>query len=353
MIEETLKELISFKSVTFDKKESKKALSFVRSKVPKGVRVKEKEYNGYPTLTIGSNSPTICLQAHIDVVNGSKEMFIPKKRGNRLYGRGSYDMKFAISCYLKLLTEIDIEKHSVGIMITSDEEMGGFNGVKRVLEDGYRPSYCFLPDGEKEWNIDCKTKGAFHLKVTVKGKSGHASRLWEGDSATSRLIDFLQELQSFFPKVREEAFQNTLNIGKIEGGEATNQIAKEATACLDIRFISQKDGEEIKKKIGLLKKKHCVAVKEVVSIPFFSCDSKNYFFRYYQEVAKKHRRKLTKKASHATSDARYFSNRNIPVLLTRPKGGGAHSEREWIDLNDLSVFYSILKEFSETFANKA
>jgi di/tripeptidase len=37
--------------------------------------------------------------------------------------------------------------------------------------------------------------------------------------------------------------------------------------------------------------------------------------------------------------------KKIPVILIRPRGGGQHSEKEWIDIEDLGKFYSILKEF--------
>ncbi len=348
-MEKTLKKLITYKTVSSDKKENKRAVDFVKSQLPKGVRVKEKDYNGHPALIVGSNSPLVCLQAHIDVVSGDESAFLPQKKGKRLYGRGAYDMKFAVTCYLELLKKVDIDKYDYGIMITSDEEMGGFNGTKKVLQDGYNPSYCILPDSEREWNFDKKAKGAFHFLLSAKGKSGHASRLWEGDSAVHRLLSFLEDLRKFFPKTRKNAFQNSLNVGKIEGGKSVNQIAQSAVAKIDIRFTSKEEEKRIERKISSLAKKHLIEVKKDIYVPFFECDISSSFFRKFRDIAKKHGHKITSKPSHATSDARFFGQKNIPTMVTRPKGGGAHSEGEWVDLDDLQVFYSILEEFVKEF----
>jgi len=49
--------------------------------------------------------------------------------------------------------------------------------------------------------------------------------------------------------------------------------------------------------------------------------------------------------THGTSDVNYFRARNIPVIETRPKGGGQHSNQEWIDLKDLERFYKVMVEY--------
>ena len=41
----------------------------------------------------------------------------------------------------------------------------------------------------------------------------------------------------------------------------------------------------------------------------------------------------------------FLKKKNIPVILIRPKGGGRHSDKEWIDKEDLNKFYLVLKEF--------
>jgi len=125
-------------------------------------------------------------------------------------------MKFAIACYLKLLQNLreDISKYNLGVMITSDEEIGGHNGVKALLDKGYRSKVCFLPDGGREWQFERGAKGAWHLLVESYGKSSHGSRPWQAKNALSQLIDFLNILKKEFtsePCRDKFHYPNTLN----------------------------------------------------------------------------------------------------------------------------------------------
>ncbi len=343
-----LQKLISFKTITSQKEESKKALLWVKSQVPKEIKTKMVFYNGYPSLIIGNNSPSVCLQSHIDVVFGEKEDFKAKIKEGRLYGRGAYDMKFAIACYLEILKNIDLKKHDVGVLLTSDEEVGGFNGVKKVLDEGYSPRFCFLPDGGDNWKFDKKAKGGRHIKVTAKGSPGHASRPWEGDSATHKLMDFLNDLRCFFPHSSRKSFGPTINVGNIEGGQATNQIADKAFAKIDIRFTNEKEKKEIEEKMSSLKRKYKkIETEEIVYVSFFECDIRRKNFQKFKEIAKKHKKKVSSEVSHGSSDARFFFEKGIETMLIRPKGGGSHSEKEWVDIKDLKVFLNVLTEFTK------
>ena len=49
--------------------------------------------------------------------------------------------------------------------------------------------------------------------------------------------------------------------------------------------------------------------------------------------------------SHGSSDARFFMWQKIPTIVIAPKGGGHHSENEWVDLKDMAKFHLVLKEF--------
>ncbi len=346
MIDE-LKKLIEFKTLPENKKKNEDALNWVKSGLPKGKKTKIVKYEGYPSLIVGSDNPKICLQAHIDVVPGRVKDFSPRiDKENRLFGRGSYDMKFAIACYMDLLSEIDSD--DVGVLITSDEEIGGFNGVKAVLNDGYDPKFCFLPDGGDDWAFDEKAKGVWHLKIDAVGKPGHASRPWEGDSALRKLIHFLRELEENFSSeaIHKETAESTINIGKIEGGDATNRIADQAYAKIDIRLCDNKEKDRIKLVLKELENKfEGVTIKEEVFGSAFFCDLKDPYFEIFSEEARSVGRRTRSQVAHGSSDARFFSEKGISTMMIKPKGGGSHSDKEWVDLDDLNNFSIALKRF--------
>jgi succinyl-diaminopimelate desuccinylase len=51
-------------------------------------------------------APTLVLHGHLDVVPGSEEMFRSRLEGDRLYGRGAYDMKGALAVMLLVLHDL-------------------------------------------------------------------------------------------------------------------------------------------------------------------------------------------------------------------------------------------------------
>ena len=346
-MKDKLKKLIEFETVSNDKDKNRDALEWVEKQI-KGYETQFKTYNGHPVLIVGSRNPKVCLQAHIDVVPGKKEDFKPKVKNGKLFGRGVYDMKFAIACYLEVLKEVKSDK--LGLLLTSDEEIGGFNGVGAVLEDGYDPNFCFLPDGGDSWSYDEKIKGVWHLEVSSSGVAGHASRPWEGDSAISKLISFLTELENEFEDevYESECFESSMNIGKIEGGLATNQIADDAKAKVDIRFTNEKEKSEIEEKIDdLVDSYEGVEVDEEVFGASFSCDTQSEYCKTFTKLAKKKKKNVSSQIAHGSSDARFFAQKNIPTIMIKPKGGGSHSKSEWIDLKDLNDYCQVLTEFVE------
>lgn len=355
MLKENLKGLIEFKTLSKDHVENKKALDWIKNLLaPFPLYVKEFDFHNFPSLVLTTRptkTPILWLQAHLDVVDGSPEVFRPKVTGQRLFGRGAFDMKFAIACYLQLLKDLSRQSrdYDFGIMITTDEEVGGENGVGALLQKGFSSKVCFLPDGGQNWEIQKAAKGVLHLSLESRGKSTHGSRPWQGENAIEELLGSFNYLKGIFPKEPchlNDHFHSTINLGKIEGGKAANQVPDSATALVDIRFIPS-DEKKIFERIQSTKEKYKdVRFKKIASGNAFDLDPKNGYLKSYLEVVQK----ITGRTpsfitSHGSSDARFFAQRNIPVIATRPNGGGHHSEREWVNLDDLKIFYKVLKEF--------
>ncbi len=352
-MKEELKQLIKFKTLSKDTKENERALEWIISKIPKSYKTEIKNYNGHPALFIGGNSPALCLQAHIDVVPGTEDSFDPKEIDGKIYGRGTYDMKFAIASYIDILNNIDPDKHNIGVLITSDEEIGGFNGVAKAIENGYSPEFVFLPDGGDNWEFDIRAKGAYHFTIKTKGVSGHASRPWEGVSAICKLIDIINELKAYFPKPEEGEFQSSINIGKIEGGEATNQIAEDASCNIDIRFTTKEEEREIKEKLKEIEDKYKeVEIIEDIYAPLFESNPESSYFKEFEKIAREYNKEISKGFAHGASDARHFHSVGIPTMVIKPKGGGTHSKEEWVDIRDVEQFSRVVEEFARKITKK-
>jgi succinyl-diaminopimelate desuccinylase len=361
----TLKTLIAFETVTGNKKETEKALNWVRERalhIHEGLHIQEYCFDEYPALTIATQhteTPTVWLAAHIDVVPGPKDIFRPKEKDGRLFGRGAYDMKFAIACYLEVLETLGekLPEYNFGIMITGDEEIGGWNGTQKLIEKGCGGDVCFLPDGGENWVLEEEVKGVWQVVFKSEGVSSHASRPWEGRNAIQELQGVLVEFLKEFEDNSDEQlhFHRTATLSNIVGGNgAINKVPDHATATLDIRFISNEEQRWLEKRLQETEVLHeGVTHQTRILVDGFSVDSNNAFIDAFKTCIPSGKGEgEIGKISHGSSDARFFANANIPTIVTRPLGGGAHSNKEWIDIADMEHFCIAIRKYIEKVAKK-
>jgi len=359
MLEKYLKKLIEFRTISKDFTENGEALKWIESKIKDlPLHIKRYEKNSLQSLVITTQKTKtlkILLAAHLDVIKGSDNVFKPVTKDGKLYGRGVFDMKYAIACYLKLLEELKAElpKLDLGVMITTDEEIGGYNGVNFLLnEEKYSAAVCVLPDGGMNWELITESKGILQIKVQSTGKSAHGSKPWLGESAIDNLVNFITRLkneeifdENYYQR-QSEHYCNTVNVGKISGGEVANQVADYAEAILDIRFVAKENEADILNLIKkVAKKSGNITIEKIISGYPLKTDENDSYVREFINIAKQNGINIKPTFTHGSSDARFFSENNIPVIVLRPKGGGHHSEEEWMDLESLNDFYKVLKAF--------
>lgn len=359
---DTLSKLISFKTITIEQKINREALQWIRNQIKTlPITLNIFSQKGYPSLLITTrptNKPKIILYGHIDVVEGKEKLFSTHIEKNRLYGRGAYDMKFALACYIKLLHEIgpNLSQYDFGIMIVSDEERGGFNGVPTILTKGYSTDFCLIPDGGgsengEDWSYELMSKGVYQITVKSQGKNAHPSRPWDGENAIEKLMEFSNALKAEF--IHEPCGDNkhehtTSNLSNISGGGKSNQVPSSAEAKIDIRYyIPEINLEELKSKIEKVKSKFDgISIEEHAMGDSVRIDLDNPLVKNFLAVCAKIKGKPSEPIiSHGSSDARFFYKQSIPTVLVRPYGGDLHGDNEWIDLDDLNRFYDALKTF--------
>ncbi len=347
-----LKKLIEFKTLTHDHDTNREALEWVRGLLP-GMKGDIESNVGFPSLYLSTNEkrrPDLLLAAHIDVVEGEEIDFVPREREGRIYGRGSFDMKFAIAAYIVALNRIEPESANIGLLVTSDEETGGFNGTKAFVDGGLEPKLVILPDGSENWGFEEISKGVWHLRVQSEGRAGHGAYPWEGDNAISKLVSFLHELERSFPTEPcgiDDHRHSTINIGKIEGGLSANRVPERARALLDIRFVSSEERDRIAAEITRLTRLYPgISFETTVEADAHRMERDEprllSFATIVEEVCGVER---SFSLSHGASDARFFAAKGIPVIVTRPRGGGAHGKDEWIDAGDVNRFSEVIETF--------
>lgn len=348
---EIFERLVAFKTVTGDKQAAYECLQYVeRLLTIAGMHINRYSSNGYESIvatTRPTKTPKVLLQAHLDVVPASDHLFALKRQEARLVGRGAFDMKYAAACFLLLVDELneDISDYDFGLMLTTDEEADGKNGVKYLLSQGYSCEICVLPDGGDNWRLETAAKGGWAVQATTKGKTAHGSRPWEGDNALSSLLIFIKEVSKLVPEYNPTG--NTMALTRISGGKVHNQIPDEACATFDFRYRSSVDFEPIRTEFCQLADQYKVILSTLTELAPVEVDATLPLIESWQQIVAEVRGEKNDgyALSFGASDARYFAEKGIPSIVTRPDGGGHHSEDEWIDEAGLYEFYECIKKF--------
>lgn len=314
---------------------------------------KKYQFRKRPILVLSTSKSKkldIILAGHIDVVPAKEKDFTPMEKDGKLYGRGVIDMKSAVATCLFAVREYlqagGKSKTKIAVIVTSDEELDGLSTKWLAEKKGYRAKLAILPDGGDENELVLKQKGFWQVKVKVKGKSAHASMPWEGNNPFEKGFILYKKLQKIFPLPSDKSqWKTSIILTKVEGGKMLNQIPDLAEFYFDIRYTDEAVREKISKEIINFLGRGA-SVETIAQNGALIVDQKNLLILKLKTVIEK---ELNKKVSFmnecGTSDAIFFAEQGTPAILFRPRGGGMHQDGEWVDIQSLIKFKSIILKF--------
>lgn len=313
------------------------------------VFIKEFNSNQQPSLLItfeDTSHPQVLLYSHLDVVPAPETEYNPQIKDGKIYGRGAGDMKSSAAVILEIFQSYLSKKNkpSIGLMLTCDEEVGGFDGTKHMLDNNVSCELCIMPDSSKGTDtIITNQKGIAIVKIWAYGKTAHGSRPHLGSNAIEKVNKSLLKIRKLFPRKQKANTKTTLTIGTIKGGEQSNQVPEYAEATLDIRYQNPTD---FYKKFNKIKKITNNNAKIELSGSPYICDLKNLLIQNYTQSQKTILKKtISYEIESGGSDARFFSEKNIPVIVTGIEKENSHSINENCTIEDMINFYKILDHF--------
>jgi succinyl-diaminopimelate desuccinylase len=354
-LQKILEDIVSIPSITSDKQSCKKVIDYIDILVKKeGLKSKIFENDGVYSLLIAKKIKMkyeIILNGHMDVVPAPLDQFKPVVKvedGKRImYGRGTSDMKgpnvSILLAFLECIKE-GCEK-DMALLFTTDEEYGGFKGMKYIVDKGITAEIFFIPDGGQNWTICAEEKGVFHIKFKSSGISAHGSRVWLGDNAIEKLIKVYRNIDREFNKrwgkvTKRNNWKPTLNLGALNGGDNANKVPNQAEMLIDIRYPPSITQEMLE---GLIKESIIkdVSWESISTGSPLKTDLDNKYVRKWLKLIKN---PVLEKESGA-SDGRFLAEKGITVLLTKSRCSEAHIDNEWVDIDDLIVFKDTVKKW--------
>lgn len=200
--------------------------------------------------------PPLLFLGHSDVVPAgygwSHDPFDPYVENDRLYGRGSTDMKGGIAAVLAamdVLARDDTFKYPLELLVTVDEEDYA-TGIDRYLDESIDREFiaCIVAEPtELDVIVGCRGAANFHLDV--EGQAAHAGRPSDGASAiiaASRIVSLLTaQHDTWNGEVDGDTWCPTWNVGRIEGGHGTSIVPVTCSLDIDRRMMPDEQPDEI------------------------------------------------------------------------------------------------------------
>jgi len=308
---------------------------------------------------------SLMLNAHLDTVgiDGMVDALAPVIRAGRLHGRGAYDMKGSLAACLAAAKALTDAKATVGgdlvIAAVADEEYASL-GTAEVVR--HAPVDAAIVTEPTELDLCIAHKGFVWLEVETLGRAAHGSRYFEGIDANMRMGRFLGRLDRLEQELRARpphplVGPPSLHAPMLHGGTELSTYAARCVLGIERRTIPGETEAGVLNEIGAL-------IQETgAADPSFRADLRCLLARnafkvspeaaIVQAVRAAATRHLGRPPAFIGKpfwmDSAILADAGVDTVIIGPKGGGAHTDEEWVDVQSLEDLATILADAAADF----
>ena len=288
--------------------------------------------------------PRVLIAGHLDTVHDPegdfRELSIASD-GKTAVGPGCVDMKGGLVIAVAALEALEAvgADSSWTFYLNSDEETGTYHSSARLRAEAQKHEYGIalepaLPGGE----LAIERMGAGQFMIETTGRSAHVGRAFtDGISAVSKLAECLVKIAEMPDPERGLI----LNVGPLQGGPVVNAVPDLARAWGNVRFPSEKEGDEIGAMLDELATEGD-ALPGVRVLRSFNRPAKPLIPETEalglkaRSVAEDLGQSMPFKSTGGVCDGNIMQAAGLPTIDTLGvRGGGLHTPDEWIELESL------------------
>ena len=321
------------------------------------IAVAAHEYDGLPVIVadVGAAADvpgvsTVILHGHIDVVPAHAEQFVPRVEGDRLIGRGAYDMKGGLAAMMVAVRDAaEQDRVRVRFVCVPDEESEDVetHAIDWLVREGLTGDFAITGE-PTDLHIGVQAKGVLALRLGVSGTAAHGSTPWLGDNAILKAHDAFRRIETLpFSRESSDLFDRpSINLARIDGGDAFNKVPDRCEMDVDIRYLPNQDPGAILSQIRAIPDveiEKCATWKPAVVA------RDNPYVLALREAARRCGGVETLSVGRdGASDATTFLDQGIPAVEFGPVGAGHHGPDEWVSITSLTNYRKALADFITT-----
>ena len=297
----------------------------------------------------------LMLCGHIDTVNaeGMTDPHTPRIEGDRLYGRGAYDMKAGVAAALIAAREASRLGLAGDVVVAAvaDEEHASL-GVQEALRHVRADAAVVTEPTELELVV--AHKGFVWSEVSVTGRAAHGSRPHLGVDAIAKMGTVLKELeeldQSLADRTHPLLGRGSVHASIIEGGVELSSYPGHCKLRLERRTLPGETREQIDREVeSLLEGRRAVDPDFeashrtlLVREPFVIEPCAELVSAVRDAAAEVLPDPVPTGGASYWADTAFIAAAGIPAVLFGPGGDGAHATEEWVSLSDTDAVARVL-----------
>jgi succinyl-diaminopimelate desuccinylase len=317
------------------------------------LEVRSLDHDGLPVVMVdvgaraAADPPTVIFHGHLDVVPAYRSQFEPHVEGDRLIGRGAYDMKGALAAMMCAVRDVADQDHvRIRFVCVPDEESEDVSSrsTDMLVTQGLRGDFA-LTGEPTDLHIGIQAKGVLAVRMAVAGVAAHGSTPWLGDNAILKAHDAFRRVETLpFSRESSDLFDRpSINLARIEGGDAFNKVPDRCTMDVDIRFLPTQDAGEILAQIRAIP--DVEILKCFTRAPAVVSRSNPYVRALRDGIGRSIEGEALSVGRDGASDAISFLEAGVPAVEFGPVGAGHHGPEEWVSISSLRRYRQALGDF--------
>lgn len=324
------------------------------------------------TIRGGRPGPRLVLNGHLDTVPiGEQEWSYPpfsaEVVGDRLYGRGTADMKGGLVALLcAFIGAKDTLAAGAGELVFAacHGEETGSHGAKRMLEDGHLSGFDAMIVAEPTSNLPVNAhKGAFWVEIVATGRTAHSSAPSEGVNAIDAIQLFRRKLDGLHlpSDATGHLSSATMAVTRISGGKGNNVVPDTCTMTMDFRTLPGQDHgalmeslQRVAETVAQEMPGSAIDIKNLVDLPSVRTAPDAEIIKSVQlALDDSGRGRATLGAANYFTDASVFQKAGGDIVILGPgRADQAHQTDEFIEISEfhaaIGIYAAAIRDFHAT-----